>query len=85
MLQAISICAETTHRPLHVTVYLHVQGTLKSKKKKKNKLDRVMATLKRKARQGKAQEQHSFAALQLIHDPQVLWCLNFCTAGQMLI
>ena len=48
-----------------------MQGTTASKKKKKHKLDRVMSTLKRKARQGKAQQQHSFAALQLLHDPQV--------------
>ena len=48
-----------------------LQGTLASKKKKKAKLARVVSTLKRRARQGKAQQQHSFAALQLIHDPQV--------------
>ena len=48
-----------------------LQGTAASKKKKKKKLDRVMGTLKRKSRQGKAHQQHSFAALQLLHDPQV--------------
>ena len=47
------------------------QGTAASKKKKKKKLDRVMSTLKRKSRQGRAQQQNSFAALQLLHDPQV--------------
>ena len=50
------------------------QGTAASKKKKKKKLDRVMGTLKRKTRQGKAHQQHSFAALQLLHDPQARTC-----------
>ena len=48
----------------------HPQGTTASKKKKKKKLDRVMSTLKRRARRGKAHQQHSFAALQLLHEPQ---------------
>lgn len=49
-----------------------MQGTAASKKKKKAKLQRVMATVKRAARKGRADNAQSFAAIQLLHDPQVV-------------
>ena len=51
-----------------------VQGTVSSKKKKKNKLKRVVATVKKAARKDKMSKQESFAAVQLLHDPQVYVC-----------
>ena len=48
-----------------------LQGTAASKKKKKAKLQRVMATVKRAARKGEADPAQSFAAIQLLRDPQV--------------
>lgn len=47
-----------------------VQGTAASKKKKEKKLQRVMAAVKKQKR--KASHNHeNFAAIQLLHDPQV--------------
>lgn len=51
-----------------------LQGTVSSKKKKKNKLKRVVATVKKAARKDKMSKQESFAAVQLLHDPQVCAC-----------
>ena len=48
------------------------QGTTSSKKKKMAKLKRVMATVKRQERREKRDAGHNFAAIQLLHDPQVL-------------
>ena len=47
------------------------QGTASSKKKKKHKLQRVMATVKKASRKGQQDQAQSFAAIQLLHDPQV--------------
>ena len=48
-----------------------VQGTNSSKKKKKNKLKRVMQTVKKHERRSADKHQEAFAAMQLLHDPQV--------------
>lgn len=47
------------------------QGTPSSKKKKMAKLKRVMATVKRQERREKSDASANFAAIQLLHDPQV--------------
>ena len=49
-----------------------MQGTTSSKKKKQAKLKRVMATVKRQAKKDAANPHDSFAAVQLLNDPQVL-------------
>eukprot|EP00887_Chlorella_sp_A99_P007365 scaffold2.g7365.t1 len=46
------------------------KGTVASKKKKQKKLKRAMASVKRQTKKGGAGRQESFAALQLLHDPQ---------------
>ncbi|KAK9811636.1 hypothetical protein WJX72_007420 [[Myrmecia] bisecta] len=46
------------------------KGTVASKKKKAAKLKRVMATVKKHQRREKADHADSFAAVQLLHDPQ---------------
>ena len=46
------------------------QGTNSSKKKKKNKLKRLMQTVKKHERRAADKQQESFAAMQLLHDPQ---------------
>lgn len=48
-----------------------VQGTVSSKKKKMAKLKRVMAQVKRQDRREKRDTNQNFAAIQLLHDPQV--------------
>ena len=48
------------------------QGTASSKKKKQAKLKRVMHTVKKQARRERADGAEGFAAIQLLHDPQVL-------------
>ena len=48
------------------------QGTASSKKKKQAKLKRVMHTVKKQARRERADGAEGFAAMQLLHDPQVL-------------
>lgn len=48
-----------------------VQGTKSSKKKKQAKLKRVMATVKKQAKKADANPHDSFAAVQLLNDPQV--------------
>lgn len=52
-------------------VFGPTQGTVSSKKKKVAKLKRVMATVKRASKKDKAGHVESFAAVQLLHDPQV--------------
>lgn len=53
-------------------VYLLIlQGTPSSKRKKEAKLKRVMATVKKQERREKASATPNFAAIQLLHDPQV--------------
>ena len=47
------------------------QGTASSKKKKQAKLKRVMHTVKKQARRERADGAEGFAAIQLLHDPQV--------------
>eukprot|EP00898_Chlorokybus_atmophyticus_P003513 jgi/Chlat1/4162/Chrsp27S04233 len=49
------------------------KGTVSSKKRKQAKLQRAMNAVKRQSRreQGLGQQQPAFAALQLLHDPQV--------------
>lgn len=47
-----------------------MQGTNSSKKKKKNKLKRVMQTVKKYERRAADKHQEAFAAMQLLHDPQ---------------
>ena len=47
-----------------------VQGTTSSKKKKQAKLKRVMATVKKQAKKEAANPHDSFAAVQLLNDPQ---------------
>lgn len=58
-----------------VTVHMLVQGTRSSRRKKQAKIKRVMATVKkaekREAGKGGAFQQETFAALHLLHDPQV--------------
>ena len=46
-------------------------GTTSSKKKKQAKLKRVVASLKRTARRERGGVSEGFAAIQLLHDPQV--------------
>ena len=47
------------------------QGTLSTKKKKQKKIKRMVAAVKRAERREEGGRQESFAALQLLHDPQV--------------
>lgn len=54
-----------------------VQGTVSSKKKKMAKLKRVMAQVKRQDRREKRDTDQNFAAIQLLHDPQVSICPVF--------
>jgi hypothetical protein len=56
--------------PCRVTL----QGTRSSKKRKQAKLKRVMSTLKKAARREAAAGGEGFAALHLLHDPQVRRC-----------
>ena len=50
---------------------LCVQGTPSSKKKKMAKLKRVMEKVKKQERREKRDSTQNFAAIQLLHDPQV--------------
>ena len=47
-----------------------LQGTPTTKKKKIRKLKRVMRVVQKSKRRGQAAESESFAAMQLLHDPQ---------------
>jgi protein SDA1 len=47
-----------------------MQGTLSTRKKKKRKLKRMMGTLEKAKRKGQSRPEDSFAAMQLLHDPQ---------------
>ncbi len=47
------------------------KGTSASKKKKQAKLKRVMNSVRKASRTEEAAKKESFAALQLLHDPQV--------------
>ena len=69
--------------PVSIVLVLGLQGTSSSKKKKKNKLKRVVATVKKAARKDKLSKQESFAAVQLLHDPQV--CLSPSTIFKMQV
>lgn len=48
----------------------HPQGTLSTKKRKQKKIKRMVAAVKRAERREEGGRQESFAALQLLHDPQ---------------
>lgn len=48
-------------------------GTTSSKKKKQAKLKRAMASVKRAVKRERSATAEGFAALQLLHDPQVRW------------
>lgn len=62
--------AQFPERRLALTTVPILQGTVASKKKKEKKLQRVMAAVKKQKR--KATKTHeNFAAIQLLHDPQV--------------
>ena len=62
-LHRLSVCCQVAT--------LLLQGTKSSKKKKQAKLKRVMATVKKQARKEGANPHDSFAAVQLLNDPQV--------------
>eukprot|EP00889_Picochlorum_renovo_P002999 jgi/Picre1/30029/NNA_005401.t1 len=47
------------------------KGTTSSKKKKQKKLKRAMHSVKKALRQEEGQQKETFAAIQLLHDPQV--------------
>lgn len=47
-----------------------LQGTLSTKKKKQRKLKRLFGTLEKAKRKGQARPEDSFAAMQLLRDPQ---------------
>lgn len=47
------------------------QGTTSSKRKKSAKLKRVMQAVKKHERRAAGSVSESFAAMQLLHDPQV--------------
>ena len=61
-----------THRPFA----LSLQGTISSKKKKQAKLKRVMGALRKNARKERGTGAESFAAVQLLNDPQVRYLLS---------
>ena len=62
--------------PGKADVYRATQlGTASSKKKKQAKLKRAMASVKRAAKRERSATAEGFAALQLLHDPQVRECL----------
>ena len=64
--------------PGKADVYRATQlGTTSSKKKKQAKLKRAMASVKRAAKRERSATAEGFAALQLLHDPQVRECLFF--------
>ncbi|KAK9790096.1 hypothetical protein WJX73_001035 [Symbiochloris irregularis] len=61
----------TVAAPTRADIYKATsKGTVSSKKKKKAKLQRVMATVKKASRRGQQDQAQSFAAIQLLHDPQ---------------
>ena len=70
-----------THRPLA----LSLQGTLSSKKKKQAKLKRVMGALRKNARKERGTGAESFAAVQLLNDPQVRYLLPCGWGDRMLL
>jgi protein SDA1 len=47
------------------------QGTRSSKRKKQAKIKRALHTVKKAAKRGEESTSESFAALHLLHDPQV--------------
>ena len=75
------ISAREEHTDLH---RVGMQGTVSSKKKKMAKLKRVMAQVKKQDRREKRNTDRNFAAIQLLHDPQVglamlcAWPRPFC-------
>ncbi len=52
-------------------LFLFPQGTTSSKRKKSAKLKRVMQAVKKHERRAAGSVSESFAAMQLLHDPQV--------------
>ena len=60
-------------------------GTASSKKKKQAKLKRAMASVKRAAKRERSATAEGFAALQLLHDPQVreFFCFLFSWAPSL--
>lgn len=60
-----------------------LQGTKSSKKKKQAKLKRVMATVKKQARKENSNPHDSFAAVQLLNDPQV--CCSLFASCRMFL
>ena len=64
-------CACCTFEGRFDTQYVSLQGTVSSKKKKMAKLKRVMAQVKKQDRREKRNTDQNFAAIQLLHDPQV--------------
>ena len=62
-ISAIAPTKEEIYRAYH-------KGTIASKKRKQRKLKRAMASVKRATRREEGHGQESFAALQLLHDPQ---------------
>jgi hypothetical protein len=61
------------------------QGTKSSKKKKQAKLKRVMATLKKAAHKEAALGSEGFAALHLLHDPQVTESTAHCSVSLLAV
>ncbi len=64
------VCAIVNMKGVHGS-RVWLKGTRSSKKKKQAKLKRVMATVKRAERKDVDRGQEGFAALHLLHDPQV--------------
>lgn len=59
------------------------QGTNSSKKKKAAKLKRAMQAVKKAERRQAGSVSESFAAMQLLHDPQVsLFATELCSSTQ---
>jgi hypothetical protein len=70
----------SSHRKL--TADSRAQGTNSSKKKKGHKLKRAMQAVKKAERRQAGSVSESFAAMQLLHDPQVpCWAFAFTDEG----
>ena len=66
---AVAACSESVWNQYEA---VRMQGTVSSKKKKQAKLKRVMQTVKKHERKAGMHPAEAFAAMQLLHDPQVL-------------
>lgn len=71
-----SLSKSYVHLALSLPLKQPQQGTKSSKRKKQAKLKRVMSSLKKHARREAAAGNEGFAALHLLHDPQVRF--RFC-------